>query len=112
MTDSSRETAPTARLLVVDDNAVSLRIATSTLRHAGFDVSDATSGAAALARFAGQRFDVVLLDLVMPDMDGFEVCRQLRAMAHGASVPILMFTGLTDTASIERAYQHGATDFI
>src|SRR5690606_17007156 len=62
--------------------------------------------------FAGQRFDLVLLDLVMPDMDGFEVCRQLRAMAHGASVPILMFTGLTDTASIERAYRHGATDFI
>src|SRR5690606_18956394 len=86
--------------------------AANTLQHAGFAVETVNSGPAALEAFAAQRFDAVLLDLVMPDMDGFEVCQRIRALPHGASVPLLMFTGRTDPESIERAYQLGATDFI
>ncbi len=101
-----------ARLLIVDDNSLSRRIAASTLQHAGFEVSEADSGAAALTLFTGQRFDLILLDLIMPGMDGYEVCRRIRTLPHGALVPILMFTGVNDTESIDLAYQHGATDFI
>ena len=101
-----------ARLLIVDDNSLSRRIAASTLQHAGFEVSEADSGAAALMLFTGQRFDLILLDLIMPGMDGYEVCRRIRTLPHGALVPILMFTGVNDTESIDLAYQHGATDFI
>ncbi len=112
MTTGIRAAASPARLLIVDDNGVSRRIAANTLQHAGFEVSDAASGAAALALFSAQRHDLVLLDLIMPGMDGFEVCRRIREMPHGALVPILMFTGVNDTGSIDLAYQQGATDFI
>jgi diguanylate cyclase (GGDEF)-like protein len=107
-----RNPAAPPRLLVIDDTVLALRIAANTLQHAGFAVETVNSGPAALEAFAAQRFDAVLLDLVMPDMDGFEVCQRIRALPHGASVPILMFTGRNDTESIERAYQLGATDFI
>jgi diguanylate cyclase (GGDEF)-like protein/PAS domain S-box-containing protein len=57
-------------------------------------------------------YDLILLDVMMSGLDGYEVCQRIRAMAHGARVPILMLTGLNDTASIELAYAQGATDFI
>jgi diguanylate cyclase (GGDEF)-like protein len=101
-----------AHVLVVDDDTTSRTMSAKTLRHAGFEVSEATSGAEALALFAAQRHDLLVLDLIMPGLDGFEVCQRLRATALGAHTPILILTGLNDTASIERAYQLGATDFI
>jgi diguanylate cyclase (GGDEF)-like protein len=112
MSPPRERSGPAARVLVVDDNLFSLRITTTTLRHAGFEVTEATNGADALALFERFRHDAVLLDLVMPGLDGFEVCRRLRALPRGAGVPILMFTGRDDTGSIERAYETGATDFI
>jgi diguanylate cyclase (GGDEF)-like protein len=101
-----------ARLLIVDDDALLRGMAAKTLRHAGFEVSDAGGGEDALARFAERSYDLVLLDVMMPGLDGYEVCQRIRAMTQGARVPILMLTGLNDTASIELAYSHGATDFI
>jgi diguanylate cyclase (GGDEF)-like protein len=104
--------APGAQLLLVDDDALLRGMAARTLQHAGFEVSVAADGEEALAQFAQQPFDLVLLDLLMPGLDGFEVCRQIRESALGTSVPILILTGLNDTESIERAYGQGATDFI
>ena len=101
-----------ARLLLVDDDLLMRSVAAKTLRHAGFNVHDADSGEDALAQFERQSFDLVLLDVMMPGIDGYEVCQRVRAMARGARVPILMLTGLNDTESIELAYRHGATDFI
>jgi len=103
---------PPARLLMVDDDMLLRGMATRTLRHAGFEVSEVATGEEALAHFAEQSYDLILLDLMMPGLDGYEVCQRIRAMAHGARVPILILTGLNDTESIELAYQHGATDFI
>ena len=57
------------------------------------------------------RPDIVLLDVMMPDTDGFTVCEQLRALPQGEHVPILMVTGNQDVESVRRAYQAGATDF-
>jgi diguanylate cyclase (GGDEF)-like protein len=103
---------PGAHLLLIDDDALLRGMAARTLQHAGFKVSVAAGGAEALARFAHEPFDLVLLDLLMPGLDGFEVCRRIRESALGACVPILILTGLNDTESIERAYGQGATDFI
>ncbi|MBL8312300.1 MAG: EAL domain-containing protein [Rubrivivax sp.] len=101
-----------AHLLVVDDDMLMRSVAVNTLRHAGFQVSDATSGEEGLQAFQAGEFDLVLLDVIMPGLSGFEVCGRIRALANGEQVPILMLTGLADTESIELAYQHGATDFI
>jgi diguanylate cyclase (GGDEF)-like protein/PAS domain S-box-containing protein len=103
---------PGGRLLIVDDDPLMRGMASRTLRHAGFAVEEADGGKAALALFASQAFELVLLDVMMPDMDGYAVCAQIRRLAHGARVPILMLTGLNDTESIELAYRAGATDFI
>jgi diguanylate cyclase (GGDEF)-like protein/PAS domain S-box-containing protein len=101
-----------AHLLIVDDDPLLRGMSARTLAHAGFAVSEAASGDQALAAIAERPFDLVLLDVVMPGLDGYEICRQIRAMPGRARVPILMLTGLNDTASIELAYRHGATDFI
>ena len=101
-----------ARVLIVDDDMVLRTMAGKTLRHFGFQVSDAACGEDGLARFEERPYDLVLLDVMMPGLDGYEVCQRIRGMAHGVRVPILMLTGLNDTASIELAYRHGATDFI
>jgi diguanylate cyclase (GGDEF)-like protein len=99
-----------SHLLIVDDDMLLRGMAAKTLRHAGFNVSDAVSGEDALAQFAERPYDLVLLDLTMPGLDGY--ARRIRAMAHGAQVPILILTGLNDTEAIELAYSHDATDFI
>jgi len=99
-------------LLVVDDDMLLRSMAVKALRHAGFTVSDASSGEEALQKFATHTYDLVLLDVMMPGLDGYQVCQQIRALPGRARVPILMLTGLHDTESIELAYRHGATDFI
>jgi diguanylate cyclase (GGDEF)-like protein/PAS domain S-box-containing protein len=99
-------------VLIVDDDPVLRTMAAQTLLHAGFDVAEAENGEAGLARTLERRFDLILLDVIMPGLDGYEVCQRIRAMPDGSTVPILMLTGLNDTASIDLAYGQGATDFI
>jgi diguanylate cyclase (GGDEF)-like protein/PAS domain S-box-containing protein len=101
-----------AHVLIVDDDALLRGMAAKTLLHAGFDVSEAVDGETGLAQIGERHFDLILLDVIMSGLDGYEVCRRIRAMPDRAAVPILMLTGLNDTASIELAYGHGATDFI
>ena len=103
---------PMVNLLVVDDDLMLRSMAVKALAHGGFNVMDASNGEQALARFDGAPADLVLLDVMMPGMDGYEVCRRIRARPLGARVPVLMLTGLNDTGSIEQAYASGATDFI
>jgi diguanylate cyclase (GGDEF)-like protein/PAS domain S-box-containing protein len=100
------------RVLVVDDDLLLRGMATHTLRHAGFAVVEAEGGEQALDLFAEAAFDLVLLDVLMAGIDGFETCRRLRAQPRGAHVPVLMLTGLNDGESINAAYDAGATDFI
>ena len=99
-------------LLVVDDDLMLRSMAVKALKHAGFQVSDAHNGEEALRKYSENTFDLVLLDVMMPGLDGYEVCARIRDLPQGARVPILMLTGLNDTDSIELAYRSGATDFI
>ncbi len=99
------------QVLLVDDDEVNLLLTSIALRERGFAITEASGGRQALEILADSVPDVVLLDALMPDLDGFETCRQLRAMPGAASIPVLMLTGLDDDASIARAYEAGATDF-
>ncbi len=98
--------------LVIDDDAIMRLLACEVLAQNGMRVIEAENGAAGLAAFAIERPDLVLLDVQMPEKDGFAVCRELRGLPGGQHVPVLIMTGLDDVSSIERAYQSGATDFI
>lgn len=99
-------------VLVVDDQPEVRFLAAEALRQAGFAVIEADTGTAALAIVEESVPDAVLLDLVMPELDGYTVCREIRSRIETRRLPVLMMTGLDDEESIERAYAAGATDFI
>jgi diguanylate cyclase (GGDEF)-like protein len=98
-------------VLLVDDDPVARLLTASILVQHGFAVHEASSALDALESFRRQLPDCVLLDALMPGMDGFAACEQLRRLPGGAQVPVLMLTGLDDEESIARAYEAGATDF-
>jgi predicted signal transduction protein with EAL and GGDEF domain/FixJ family two-component response regulator len=102
---------PRPRVLLVDDDEVNLLLTAAALRERGFEVTEAASGSEALGLLSTRTPDVVVLDALMPELDGFETCSLLRATPGFESLPVLMLTGLDDEASINRAYQAGATDF-
>jgi diguanylate cyclase (GGDEF)-like protein/PAS domain S-box-containing protein len=98
-------------LIVEDDEAA--RLTTSiTLERAGYQVMEAADCASARARFAECTPDIVLLDVLLPDGDGYSLCREFLAQPRGRDLPIAMVTGLDDINSIHQAYESGATDFI
>ncbi len=99
------------RVLLVDDDEVNLLLTSIALRERGFAITEATSGERAIRMLADWSPDVIVLDALMPGLDGFATCRELRALPGFESMPVLMLTGLDDEASITRAYEVGATDF-
>ena len=105
-----RRTQPLA-LVVDDDEGVRLVIRAS-LEAADFVVEEAEDGREALAAFQRLAPDLMLLDVLMPHMNGFATCLAMRALPNAAQIPIVMVTGLDDVESIKRAYEVGATDFI
>ncbi len=98
-------------VLLVDDDEVNLLMTAFALRDRGFRITEAGSGERAIDLLADWTPDLIVLDALMPGLDGFATCRAMRAMAGFENVPVLMLTGLDDDASITRAYQAGATDF-
>ncbi len=102
----------TPRVLVVDDDAGGRRLTRATLKRAGFDVAEAADGLQALESAREHMPDLVLMDVSMPEMDGFTATAELRRLPGGGRVPVVMMTGLEDVKSIETAFEAGATDFI
>jgi diguanylate cyclase (GGDEF)-like protein len=105
------QTHAIATVLVVDDDPGARLLVGSALEVAGFRVVTAVDGKSAMATFQAHPADCVVLDVVMPGMSGFDVCRELRAGPSSRHVPILMQTSLDDMQSVQRAYNAGATDF-
>ena len=99
-------------ILVVDDDAGQRLLTSAALAPGGFAVQEAEDGEHALRLFQREPPDLVMLDVVMPGLDGFAVCEAIRRLPGGRYLPILMVTSLDDLESVERAYQVGATDFI
>ena len=98
--------------LIVDDDAVMRVLEEETLLQFGFRVLAAADGEAALALLDGLTPDLVLLDVDLPGIDGFSVCRRIRERWDATAVPVVMVTGMDDVDSITRAYDSGANDFI
>lgn len=102
----------TARVLVVDDIPANLRLLEAKLRAEYFEVALAASGPEALALTAAWAPDVILLDVMMPGMDGYEVCRRLKSQPATAHIPVVMVTALTEQSERVRGLEVGADDFI
>ena len=102
----------TARILVVDDLLPNIKLLEARLNAEYFDVLTATSGPEALAVCAQGICDIVLLDVMMPGMDGFEVCRRLKADPLTAHLPVVMVTALDQPADRVRGLEAGADDFL
>lgn len=100
------------RVLVIDDDGVARLLAREALEQSGWMVEEAENGRLGLEAFVRQCPDLVLLDILMPEMEGFAVCTELRRLPEGLHVPVLIMTGLEDYQSITQAYDVGATDFI
>ncbi|HWP25411.1 MAG TPA: PleD family two-component system response regulator [Xanthobacteraceae bacterium] len=102
----------TARVLVVDDVPANVKLLEARLSAEYFDVITATSGAEALAICARSECDIVLLDVMMPDMDGFEVCRRIKVNPALQHIPVIMVTALDHAAHRVRGLEAGADDFL
>ena len=102
----------TARVLIVDDIATNVRLLDARLTAEYFQVMTASSGRDALAICAGGEVDIILLDVMMPEMDGFEVCRRLKSSHKTYHVPVLMITALDQPSDRVRGLEVGADDFL
>jgi two-component system cell cycle response regulator len=100
------------RVLVVDDLDINVKLLEAKLSAEYFDVLTAFDGRTALDIAAAELPDVILLDVMMPRMDGFEVCRRLKANARTADLPVVMVTALSDAANRLRGLEAGADDFL
>lgn len=101
-----------AEIMVVDDTPANLEVISETLSSAGYRVAAAISGERALKRLQTHPPALILLDIQMPVMDGFEVCRQIKANAATVNIPIIFITARSDTQSILRGFEIGAVDYI
>jgi adenylate cyclase len=100
------------RVLVVDDTPVNLKLLADLLAAKGYTVATATSGAEALARIEAEPLDLVLLDVMMPGMSGYEVCRKIRDNPATATLPVVMVTALDPAQERVKGIEAGADDFL
>ena len=98
-----------ARILLVEDDPSIREVVAIGLRHAGFTVETASDGAAGLERFASEPFDLILLDVMLPRLDGLEVCRQIR---RTSTIPVVMLTARADTLDVVVGLEAGADDYV
>ena len=101
-----------ARVLVVDDILPNVKLLEAKLSSEYYDVLTATSGPEALEKVASQSPDIVLLDVMMPGMDGFEVCKRIKANPATAHIPVVIVTALTDSSDRIKGLEAGADDFL
>ena len=99
-------------VLVVDDDAVIRELLRDPLAEAGYVVDEAPDGRAALTRISAGGVDLVLLDLMLPELNGLEVCQQVRATARGLYLPIIMMTALGAAQDLRTGFAAGADDYV
>src|SRR5205823_11592808 len=102
----------TARVLVVDDVELNVKLLEAKLSSEYFEVLAADNGPTALELAESELPDIILLDIMMPRMDGFEVCRRLKANSRTSDIPVVMVTALSDVSDRLRGLESGADDFL
>ena len=116
-------TADRKKILVVDDNKSLVVVMERILQKEGYDVRTALDGSEALQKIQAEKPDLIILDILMPGIDGYEVCRQLQADAKTASIPVVFLSSKGDIderkgaagvglKEVKRAYDYGAIDFL
>lgn len=101
-----------ACILIVDDDIVSRKVMKKIFHEEGFDVDIATSGEETLKKVAERSYDLILLDAMMPGMDGYETCRNLKQDKKTTDIPVIFISSLVNKEDILKSYQAGATDYI
>ena len=101
-----------SRILIIDDAPANIQALSTILKERGYNISIATNGRQALEVLERIRPDLILLDIMMPEMDGFETCRRIKASTAWREIPIIFLTAKTDTADIVRGFELGALDYV
>jgi two-component system, OmpR family, alkaline phosphatase synthesis response regulator PhoP len=112
MTASQPETGRKPRVLIADDNPQGVELLEAYLGESSYDTAIATDGEATLKEVQSFQPDLILLDIMMPKLSGFEVCKRLRANPATRDVAVLMITALDQPSDIDRAVEAGANDFL
>ncbi len=99
-------------VLIVDDNPVNIQVVGENLRECGIDISIATNGPKALSIAKNRKPDLILLDIIMPEMDGFAVCEKLKNDPETEEIPIIFLTAKNDEDNILKGFRYGAVDYI
>jgi len=100
------------RILVVDDTPANIQALAAILKEKGYQISVATNGKQALEVLARVQPDLILLDVMMPEMDGFETCRRLKAAEPWRQIPVIFLTAKTDTSDLVQGFELGAVDYV
>ena len=101
-----------AHILIVDDNELNLKLATAVLEKEGYQTSTALNGKEALERANKNPPDLAILDVMMPDMDGYELCQRMRDTPKLAAIPVIILTALSSVDDKLKAFDVGADDFL
>ena len=109
---SSALSATDNRVLIVDDTPANIQTLAAVLKEKGYPISVATNGRQALDVVARVRPALILLDVMMPEMDGFETCRRLKAVQEWRQIPVIFLTAKTETADIIQGFELGAVDYV
>ena len=100
------------KVLIVDDVSQNIQLVANYLKQSGYDINFATSGKTALKHIQREKFDLILLDIMMPEMDGFEVCHVLKRNEETKDIPVIFLTAKNDIESITKAFDAGGIDYI
>lgn len=101
-----------AKILLVDDSGTSLMMGRMILQKGPYELVSARNGVEAVKMAVDERPDLILLDIVMPEMDGFEACRRIREMQETCDIPIIMVTTKGDEESVEQGFRLGCNDYL
>ena len=100
------------RILVIEDDPGALRLAQYVLQYEGYEVLTATNGLAGLKKARSEQLDLVILDVMLPGVDGFEICHRLRAEPQTAQLPILMLSAKAQAVDLAMGLKVGADDYL
>ncbi len=103
---------PPTKIFVIEDDPIILEYLENTLEDFGYKVASCSKGSEVQAKMDGEKIDLILMDVMLPDTDGITLCRQLHSNDKTSGIPIIMLTCLSDSNTIRDAFAFGAVDFI
>jgi CheY-like chemotaxis protein len=104
--------AEKGNVLIVDDKLTNLKVLSAMLRRQGYHIETATDGVAGMRKVESFRPDLILLDIMMPEMDGYTVCEHLKADPVTADIPVIFISALDETIDKVKAFQVGGVDYV